>query len=701
LRSLFGVDARVTNDAADTGCRRFFLGLASDAHIRRLVGSIPELSSQGHLIRRVDPQTMILAGGSSTAAAWAIYELVERYGVRYLLHEDVLPERPGELYMPSLDTVFEPIQKIRCWQVSDELAFGPVVWSLQQQKDFIDQIFKLKFNGIYFCVWPQHPFLDYSVRGLRRSAWTMLLGQRIPIDEETIGREHLWENMPLLTNPELRGANTFDEALTAGRRLLNGILDHAQSRGLHTCIAFQPMEFPNEFRGLLQKPTEDAIQAGGLSCAEQGDLNSPGHRELMLATFDAYLEQWGRVDELEIKLPEHPQTAEHFPAAWRDLSDKYNLEPDYDGEALVLQARESGLVAGTADRAEREFKSTIVMLHFFDRFFRSGDLMERLATKNIELTVGLGGSSEGVLPFLDRILWPGAGMRTWLDYTASRAVRRLGFVERLDALKVPASLVVTLQDDNIGWLPQVATENLHHLLQTLQQNGWRGYYTRFWPIGDLDPTVAYLARASWDSRTTPRAAYEDHFTKVYGADCTEVLSRVMRLLEDATVILDVDFLSLFFPVPGIMSRHVDARAPMAEGLYHIRAIYECARGLLNRLAESSSRRIRQGNLDYWIGRLDFAVEALNELRLLREGGAALRAAQSADDRQVRAKQRESAVDCFQRGIASGESALRSAARNIRDDSDRGAVAAYHHFFVREVRRRVQEVLDQSASPDTG
>ena len=44
---------------------------------------------------------MILAGGSPVATMWAGYELVERYGVRYLLGGDVYPEPGFVIVMPT------------------------------------------------------------------------------------------------------------------------------------------------------------------------------------------------------------------------------------------------------------------------------------------------------------------------------------------------------------------------------------------------------------------------------------------------------------------------------------------------------------------------------------------------------------------------------------------------------------------------
>jgi hypothetical protein len=84
----------------------------------------------------------------------------------------------------------------------------------------------------------------------------------------------------------------------------------------------------------------------------------------------------------------------------------------------------------------------------------------------------------------------------------------------MDSTGIDPILMASLQDDNIGWLPQVATENLHILLQATHRLGWDGVSLQHWAIGDIDPTVTYLSRASWDACVTPGAVYEDHFGHV-------------------------------------------------------------------------------------------------------------------------------------------------------------------------------------------
>ena len=103
-----------------------------------------------------------------------------------------------------------------------------------------------------------------------------------------------------------------------------------------------------------------------------------------------------------------------------------------------------------------------------------------------------------------------------------------------------------------------------------------------------------------------------------------------------------------------------------------------------------------------ISRLDFAIEALVEKEMLSDGSGhagKARAAQDAGDQAGAAHHLAEARDLFERAVRAGETALQAAAAHVRDDSDRACLAAYYHFFVREVRERTAEVLASSGSPD--
>ena len=74
------------------------------------------LSDQGIRLRR-EGRTLVVSGGSPRATLWAVYELAERWGVRYLHYRDVLPEPRAWSGLPDLDVTMEPNMKIRRWRL--------------------------------------------------------------------------------------------------------------------------------------------------------------------------------------------------------------------------------------------------------------------------------------------------------------------------------------------------------------------------------------------------------------------------------------------------------------------------------------------------------------------------------------------------------------------------------------------------------
>lgn len=698
LTALFGVQAQVgpALPGSEPGAR-FLLGQPGAAPFGDLEDRLPRLSPQGHLVRRLDAQTMALAGGSPAAVCWAVYELAEQYGVTFLLHGDVFPETPGPFHLPQVDRHLEPVLRLRSWRQFNDLPTSPGLWTLSQQRAFIRQIFKLRYNGIYLCLWPHHPFVHFELHGIRRRTACLLFGQHIPIDADTMGHEHR-RGVSVLDNPELAAAQTYEEKLVAGQRLLRGILSEARDLGLHTAVHFQPLEFPAEFRELLQQPTRETIQLGGLTCAEQGDLTHPTHMALIAASFRAHLEQCVGVDEFHLSLPEHPHAEQHYERCWDELDHRHGLERVTSLATVIAHGTRNALVPGGLERAAREVKSSISILHFVDRLFATTDLLERATAQGATVHLNLGGNSEPLFPILGHVLWPGAGITTSLGYTASRAVRAMRAMDHLDTARVPATLVVTLQDDNVGSLPQVATRSIHQLLDAAAAHGWRGFFTRHWPIGDLDPVAAFMARRSWDATVTPATAYDWHFARVYGPAAARPMARVMDLLEDTTVILDLDFLGLLFPVLGVAARALAAPAPWPPGLAHVRAAYEEAARQLQAVEPALTGSASRREWRYWRSRVDFAIGALEELEWLQQ--AADHAAQlqpgaaATGDEQARSR----AQACIDQALQAGERALAATATTVRDETDAHTQAAYYHFLVREVREAAAAVLGTAWSP---
>ena len=133
---------------------------------------------------------------------------------------------------------------------------------------------------------------------------------------------------------------------------------------------------------------------------------------------------------------------------------------------------------------------------------------------------------------------------------------------------------------------------------------------------------------------------------------------------------------------------------MPVGLFHVRAMYEECRRILVRQQPTLGSPSAKARLAYMISRLDFAIHALVEKELLSSGSVYAREARTAGeagDNEGAERRLAQARDFYRRAIDAGETALRAAASQVRDDSDRACLAAYYHFFVREIKERTAAV----------
>jgi hypothetical protein len=73
---------------------------------------------------------------------WGVYELAEFWGVRFLLHGDVLPDAPGRLRFPGPATR-EPLIQQRGFRPYNDCPNTPCQWSLKQVEPLLDQLVKM------------------------------------------------------------------------------------------------------------------------------------------------------------------------------------------------------------------------------------------------------------------------------------------------------------------------------------------------------------------------------------------------------------------------------------------------------------------------------------------------------------------------------------------------------------------------------
>jgi len=223
LGKLFRIEARPAVQRPESADVLLLVGApGTNPAVAKALGkeAWPKVSDQGIVLKKTSldgKPALIVGGGSDAATLWAVYELVERWGVRYLLHGDVLPQTPATFRLPDADVVLEPNLRVRQWRTVNDFACGPESWGLAEHRRVIDQLAKLRFNRIFVNVYPYQPFLDLEIKGVRRKSATLWYDFQYPITPDMPGRS-LFGKEAEFWNPDLppRGAGYQD--LAAARR---------------------------------------------------------------------------------------------------------------------------------------------------------------------------------------------------------------------------------------------------------------------------------------------------------------------------------------------------------------------------------------------------------------------------------------------------------------------------------------------------
>ena len=682
LEKLYGIKTRPATELPVSAQVSLLVGSPrTNPHVAKALGEKgwPKVSDQGIVLKRANAQgerALVIGGGSPAATLWAVYELVERWGVRYLLHRDVLPEDAGPFQLPDEDVVLEPALRVRQWRVINDFACGPESWGMADYRPVLDQLAKLKFNRIFVSVYPWQPFLHLEVAGIKRRSGTLWYKYRYPISDDMPGR-HLFGDAKEFWNPDLPLGASYDELAAAGEKLVHNLMDYAHRRGMQCVLVATLTRFPLEFSPLL-KDAQKVHQLAGLTIVPGADteVTDPALTKLAGAVLQTTINTYPEADYVSLGMPEFRQWVGQYEGAWRALDAKYSLSEVLPLETILARAGKRTGYPGGAQRAVQEVKGDIVALHFYDCLLSQSKPSK--GPRNPEVRFIFNSVAEELFPVLPRILPPRSEALNFVDYTASRIVRRREVLKTIPSREVPCVLIYTLHDDNVGVLPQLATGSLHELTKDLRRHGWAGFSTRYWLIADHDPCIAYLARASWDAAATPESVYRDQVRSASGEAAVADMLETFRELESVTITLEKHGLGLTFPVPGMIMKHWTPQ-DMPAKLLEARRGYQRALAAARRARAKSNAR-GYGYVDYWIGRLEFGVGYLETIE-------AVRAAASAEE----AGRTDAASQHAQSALAKARGALEAYARVARDQSDRGAIATMAEYVYRPIRDKRNEL----------
>jgi hypothetical protein len=527
---------------------------------------------------------------------------------------------------------------------------------------------------------PYQPFVDLKFKGIERRWGTLWWGERFTITSDTIGRQ-LFGAASEFWNPDLPAAGNYKEFVAAGQRLFRGVMNYAHKRGMECTLVVPLTDYPPEFAPLLNSP-EKINQLNQLSVVpgRNTSASDPKTAALAVATLQTAVNTYPEADRIYLGAPEHRQWSDQYQEAWRVLDKKYSISKVRPLTDVLAAAGNRKDYPGGAERAINEVKGDLVSLYFYDRLL--DDLHALRDTRRPDLKIVYGQLAEELFPVLGKILPPGSEMLNLIDYTPARILRRRAVIQNAPVKEVPVTLIYTLEDDNIGLMPQLTTGSLHQLTGDLARSGWAGFSTRTWLIGDKDPCVSYLARASWDRGATPDAVYRDFIRAACGSGCVDDMLEVFREVEAVTVSLELNNLSFCFTVPEMLMQHWQA-GPMSAELQENRRGYQRALAAAKR-ARAKTVDTGRGYVDYWVGRMEFAVEYMNTVDAMHRAAIAERKPDLAEA----VRETESALGSLTRSIE-------AYARVARGQCDRGAIAELNKFAYRPLKAKLATLRGQA------
>ncbi len=717
IKKVYGVDVgRLVDPSTRRGTLYLIGSPKTNPHVAKALGTEtwPNLSDQGIVIKRrkLNGQpALIVGGGSPLATLWAVYELVERWGVTYLLHGDVLPAKPDlqavvNLTIPEQDVVMEPSLRVRWWRTVNDFACGPESWGMADYKVVLGQLAKMKFNRIFMSLYPWQPFVDPVVKGIRRKEAHLWYKYHYPITDDMPGRK-LFGNATEFWNPDLPRGASHEEFVAAGQKLCHGITGLAQSLGMQCGVTASLTEYPPEFASLLKDP-QPVHQLANMTIGPgpQTDIDDPDMTSLAGAFLQAAVNTYPECDFVLLGMPEFRAWSGHYERAWNALDAKYGIESVYPLAKVIDQASKRTGYPGGAERALQEAKGDIVALYFYDRLINQLGVLKD--TKRPDIKVVYNCVAEELFPILPKMMHPGWELLNIVDYTASRVLARKEVLKTLPGKDVPASMIFTLHDDNVGILPQLTTGSLVELIRVMRSADWAGFSTRYWLISDHDLAVGCVARAAWEPSLKPEDYYRRQIRAVCGEPAVPSMVQAMQELEKLTLALEGPGLGLTFPVPGMIMAHWH-RGTLPDYLVEVRNGYKAAMELVRKA--DRARRATQGQpgsrarsaaadeyLGYWMGRFAFGAGYIDTIEATLKAATAQADAEEAKKAGKTQEHKSKLTEAASLADQAAQTAfhmIETFAAVARDQSDRGTVAILAEYAWRPLRDKAKQLHSEA------
>ena len=690
LDKLFAIHTQPVSTRA-AGSKAIFL-IGSPATNSR-IKTFPQVSDQGIVITRVQDAvpTLVVGGGSPQASLWAVYELAERWGVRYLMVRDAIPAR-SKFKMPRLNVVMEPIFRVRAHGTTNvDFADSGEGWGFKDFRPLIDQLAKMKYNRLNVGGYAWQPYLKYEVDGIKRQTVTLWYDFHYPITPDMPGRSAFPSGMTEFWNPDLPYHGTPDQLLDAGIKLQHELIDYAHSRGMECVTSATVSEYPKEFAPVLGNSVPIHMMSQLTTTpGPETKLDDPGLHKLASTVVRATIDTYPQIDRINLAINEWRQWTDQYKQAWDALDSRYHISQVASLDQVIEASRHRAGYAWGANftkadlekKASDEVKGDLASLYFFDWLVHDSGAVSDSKRPNMKFLYW--GFAEELYPILPRVLPPNSELEVMPDNFLDHLLQRPGILKDVSGGAIRPIINLTMDDDNIGILPQMTTSALQKVLALLRETKWQGVVTRERFPGDHDTERAYLARASWDANADPEKIALEQLQAACGARCGEYLLTTMHSIDDATHVWERDDEHFAFPVPALMTKYWKA-GPLPDYLEVNRKNYE--RGwLAAQHAVAVATPEGKSYAEFWSKRMEFSVKYIAAVQSERQAATA-----------EAAHQPRQAVEFMNNTLASLRESLDAYASVARTQSDRGAIAVAVEYGYRRMEKKLDELKLAAAS----
>jgi hypothetical protein len=236
------------------------------------------LTEQGYRLQGTtagERRLVTITGGGAVGALYGVYRFVERMGVRFYLHGDVIPDARVPLAFEPFAEEGRPLFSVRGLQPFHDFAEGPDWWGTDDYLAVMGQLAKLRMNFIGLHTYPEGPV------GPEPTVWIGLDGEydsqgrvsaAYPASYHTTGRggRTWWTYAPLRTADFAAGAADLYERDDFGSEVMRDQAFASQTPAGSAAVF-------NRTATMLGKAFAEARRLGILTCVgTETPLTLPG-----------------------------------------------------------------------------------------------------------------------------------------------------------------------------------------------------------------------------------------------------------------------------------------------------------------------------------------------------------------------------------------------------------------------------------------